>query len=133
MTLTDLLCKIFPYKEMGWKEIGETFYRWTLLKTPWFRVYLHKLDAPRWHPQCHDHPWDFIAILLSGGYWEQITGKNKNRGQHVGGKVYWRKPGTILYRPANFAHNVVTQIGVPNWSIVFVTNKKREWGMVDCR
>lgn len=131
--LTRLLCWLFPYKEIGWKNIQETFYRWTILSTPWFRVYLHKLDAPIWHKECHDHPWNFLAIILAGGYWEQIEGRNKNHGQYCGGNVYWRPRGSILYRSGDFAHNVATQWGIPNWSLVIIGQRYRQWKFLECK
>jgi hypothetical protein len=132
-TIVSVLCKLFPYKEIGWKDIGETFYRWTLLRTPWFKVYLHHLDCVNWHAKCHDHPWDFLAIILWGGYWEEIHNlPYKNIGKRCGGNVFWRRVGSILYRPAFSAHSVATQVGWPNWSLVIVGNKKRDWGFFKC-
>lgn len=96
--LLTLLCRWLPYKELGWREIGETFYRFQLLKTPWRNIYLHFLDAPRPHPHCHDHPWHFWTLLLRGGY-EETTRSGST----------WRVPGTVLYRPARFRHNVRTR------------------------
>lgn len=113
-----ILTKLLPYKEIGWKELNEVFYRFQLLKTPWFNIYLHRLDSPNAHPQCHDHPWSFLAIILKGGYSELHDGKWK-----------WRGPGSILFRPAEWAHNVVT-FGT-NWSIVITGAKKRDWGFVE--
>src|SRR5712664_1923593 len=99
----------FSFKEIGWRDIGEEFTRYQLLKRPWFNIYLHQLFAPIWHPECHDHPWGFIAILLRRGYLEQ-----------VGLKKYRRRVGSVLFRPATFAHNVVAPYGV-SWSIIFTT------------
>lgn len=119
-----LLRRLFPHKEIGWPEIGERFTRFTLLRTPWFNVYLHKLEAPVPHPQCHDHPWSFVAVVLSGGYWEQS----------FGGDWVWRGPGSVLYRHATHRHNVVTPRGVTNWSVIFTTRKFRDWKLMeDCR
>ncbi len=115
-----LLRRLLPHKELGWEEIGEKFTRFVLLRTPWRNFYLHKLNAPVWHPQCHDHPWDFWTLILAGGYWEEVDGR-----------VIWRKPGTVLYRPAEFSHNVVT-VGTA-WSVIMTTKKKRQWGLHDCR
>lgn len=121
MSLESVLNRWFPYKSIGWKEIGETFIRWTLLRTPWFQIYLHKLIAPQWHPQCHDHPWAFVTFILAGGYWEWANNV-----------LAWRGPGTVLYRPAEFSHNVVTHGQQTAWSIIFATKKSREWGFQDC-
>lgn len=106
-----------PREEIGWKELDETFIRYVLLKTPWFRVFLHKLNAPKWHPQEHDHPWNFVTIILKTGYWEK-----SRRG------TFFRPAGTVLYRRAEFAHNVVT-VGTA-WSLVVTGRKRRDWGFV---
>lgn len=108
------------FKEIGWTEIGEKFTRYQLLKTPWFNIYLHQLYAPNWHPECHDHPWGFIAILLKSGYLER-----------VGSTDYRRRVGSVLFRPATFTHNVTTPYGT-SWSIIFTTRKSREWGFKPC-
>lgn len=114
-----LLC-VLPYKDLSWTELGEVFYRFTLLKTPWFNIFLHRLDAKKWHPDCHDHPWAFTAILLKGGYYEYT----KETG------LVWRRPGSILYRPAEWSHNVMTP--TVSWSIIITSAKKREWGFQSC-
>lgn len=108
------------FKEIGWASIGETFTRYQLAKTRWFNIYLHQLSAPNWHPECHDHPWGFIAILLRRGYLEQIGTKN-----------YRRRPGMILFRPATFKHNVITPYG-ESWSLILTTPKSRDWGFAPC-
>lgn len=43
--IEHLLCAIFPFKDIGWDAIGEEFTRFTLLKTRWGNVYLHRLKA----------------------------------------------------------------------------------------
>lgn len=120
MNLIGILTRWIPFKEIGWLEIGEVFYRFQLLKTPWFNVYLHSLSAPNWHPTCHDHPWSFVTLILWNGYKEQ-----------VGTKFFRRRPGCILYRPANFSHNVITPYGTA-WSLVITTRKTRDWGFITC-
>lgn len=108
------------HKEIGWHEIGEEFTRYQLVKTPWFNIYLHQLWAPKWHPECHDHPWGFVAILLRGGYLERVDMVDHHR-----------YPGAILYRPAEFVHNVITPYGT-SWSLIFTTRKSRDWGFKPC-
>ena len=119
--MLKLLIWLLPYREIGWKGIGEVFYRFTLMKTPWFNLYLHRLWAPNPHPQCHDHPWWFYTLILKGGYLETQEGVVWT----------WRSPGTILYRPAEFKHNVVT-LKTPVWSLVLTGPREREWGFLDC-
>lgn len=117
---TNWLRKHFNFKEIGWTEIGEQFTRYQLFKSRWLNVYLHELYAPAWHPECHDHPWSFLAILLWRGYLERtgVTDKRK-----------W--PGMFLWRPATFTHNVITPYG-KSWSIIFTGPKSRDWGFKPC-
>ena len=117
--LERFLRRWFHHKDIGWEEIGERFTRYTLLRTPRFTVYLHQLDAPVAHAQCHDHPWDFVALLLWGGYWEYLHGR-------------WtrRRPGEVLWRPAETSHNVVTR-GV-SWSVIVAGRKRRDWSLLSC-
>jgi hypothetical protein len=114
------LRKYFEYKEIGWTEIGERFTRYYLLRTRWFSIFLHQLNAPHWHQECHDHPWSFIAILLLRGYLEKVNGKDHRR-----------YPGSILWRPATFLHNVITPYGT-SWSIILASPRSREWGFKPC-
>lgn len=115
--MTRFLRWVLPFRDIGWTEIGEEFTRFTVLWTRWGAVYLHRLRAPQEHPQCHDHPWSFVAILLRGGYWE------------YSGEWIWRCPGSVLWRAAEHRHNVVTE-GV-SWSIIITGPRRRKWGFVD--
>jgi len=113
--------KYLPHKEIGWQDIGEVFYRYTLLKTRWFNLYLHQLDAPQWHPVgCHDHPWWFWTMILKGGYDEKI-----------GTEITRRLPGDLLYRKSTHSHDVVTPYG-RSWSLVLTGPKSRDWGFQRC-
>jgi hypothetical protein len=116
-----MLRKYVPLKEIGWKQWGETFTRFILLKTRWFAVYVHKLDAPLRPPMCHDHPWHFWAFVLGHGYYEEMNGK-----------VAWRGAGSVLYRTARSNHNTITKEGRPNWSIIIVSKRVRDWAKTPC-
>lgn len=110
---------LLPQQEIGWKDIGEEFRRFTLLKTPWFRIYLHRLKAELAHEMCHDHPWGFVTLLLKGGYNELHDG------------VWtWHYAGEVLVRPAEWRHNVVTR--GTSWSLVLTGAKRRPWGFMQC-
>ena len=110
----------FRHKEIGWYEYEEKFTRYALVKTRWGALYLHQLNAPKWQPLCHDHPWGFVAILIWPGYLEK-----------VGDRIHRRRPGSILYRPATFTHAVLTPFGT-SWSLVLAGPKSREWGFKEC-
>lgn len=81
-------------------------------------LYLHEFFRSDKSRCPHDHPWSFITVVLRGGYWEHTS-----TGRH------WRRPGSILYRPATFAHSIeVDPTTVKPWSLVLVWEKSRDWG-----
>lgn len=123
--IEKLLRKIVPFKELGWEEIGEHFTRYQLLKTRWFNLYLHQLMAPEWNPRgCHDHPWWFVTLILKGGYLEEAPSATPS--------LDFRRPGRILYRPANFSHDVITPEKTC-WSLVLTGRKSRDWSFHSCQ
>lgn len=46
-------------------------YRWVMLKTRWFQVYLHHFVGDDWSLDLHDHPKRFISVGLWGWYIEE--------------------------------------------------------------
>ncbi len=116
------LLSFFPHKDIGWKEYNETFVRYDIIKTRWFRIFVHNLIAVDAHDSCHNHPWNFVALILKGGYSEYTfeTG------------WVWRPAGSLLRRPAAWAHNVTTK-PAGMWSLVITGPKAFEWGFKSCQ
>ena len=54
-----------------------------------FNITLHKILVSD-EPTLHDHPWDWGAMIIKGGYWEHTE-----HGKH------WRGPGHIRFRNAS--------------------------------
>lgn len=111
-----------PYDTVGWKEIGEVFTRYNVLKTRWFSVYIHQMWAPIAPPLCHDHPWSFVTFIISGGYWETTDGTN----------FKFIRPGLVLYRPAHYTHTVKT-VKRFAWTFVITGPRSNDWHNHDCR
>jgi hypothetical protein len=121
LSLNRWLRARLEHKDLGWREIGETFIRFVLLRTRWFNLYLHFLDAPNENPKgCHDHPWSFLTLILWGGYLEYADGVYRRR-----------RAGRILYRRAEFSHSITTPYG-PSWSLVLVGKRRRVWRFNTC-
>jgi hypothetical protein len=129
--LKQVLNRLFNHEDIGWKDIGETFIRYDLLKTPFGNLYLHNLICPTSHLDengnllCHDHPWWFITLVLKGGYTEMTS---VDRGWIVVGVL---KPGALRFRSAKWSHSVTTsEKGM--WSLVLTGPKSREWSVHTC-
>jgi hypothetical protein len=93
-------------------------------------VYLHHFqdsDAD----EMHDHPWPFVSVILSGGYWERTpaAGWADGRGPT---RERWYGPGRVLVRPANWIHSVrlpgPADKPRPCWTLLYVGRKLRPWG-----
>lgn len=139
MGLLRRLIDRLPCQDVGDGKGSIFFLRYTLLKTRWFAVYLHEFYRGDLDRCLHDHPWDFVSVILRGGYWEHVTfGAAMLEGATFDASVgptsvrFWRKPGSILRRPAEFAHRIELDPDRPHpWSLVFVGRKRRKWGFYE--
>lgn len=120
-----ILRALLPFRDLSWVEIGEEFTRWTLLWTPFFAIYLHRMWSPFPAAKCHDHPWSFLSIPLLRGYCEIIPGDTTFV------TVRAMLPGMIKWHPAEYAHNTFTPFGI-SWSMILTGSKSHKWGFKSC-
>ena len=100
---------------------GPLLIRYILFRCEAWGLYLHHLLRSDDDRALHDHPWPFVSIVLRGGYFEIHD-------QTVSGRKIeaWRKPGSVLLRPAEWRHRVVLR--EPAWTLVIVGRRCRRWG-----
>lgn len=92
--------------------------RWYLVKTPWFGIYLHAIRKPD-HDRClHDHPWNFIPIILWGSYLEELPDD----------QFVVRSAGSVRHMRAEDAHRIDDLSGKVVWTLCLVGRKRRDWG-----
>jgi len=103
---------------------GPLLTRYYLFESPVFAIYLHHLQASDEDRAFHDHPWSFVTILLSGGYWEWHP-------VAAGERRTWRRRFSVLYRPAEWRHRL--ELERPTWTLVFRWRYRREWGFITRR
>lgn len=102
-------------------------YRWFLLKTRWFNVYLHHFINDDWSLDLHDHPKRFISIGLRGRYVELTPdpkGGTKTR--------TWTAPWVRSF-PADHIHRLRMARGWLGeiedcWTLVITLKAVRPWG-----
>ena len=116
--MTSFLTKLFgaPEQINGAHRCPTYLYRWFLLRTQWFKVYLHHFVADDWSRDLHDHPKRFISIGLRGWYIEETPS----------GEQIYRAPWIRSF-PAEHIH----RLRVPSkscWTLVIVLRGTREWG-----
>ena len=101
-----------------------TVYR--ILKLWRISVCVHHFHRADEDPDCHDHPFHFMTIILKGGYWEETQFNNYPK--LVRSK--WRGAGYIGFRKASYLHRIVHISDGPCWTlcIKFTPFIEREWG-----
>jgi hypothetical protein len=125
----------------------------------WFSIKYHQILVSDDFCQ-HDHPWSFLTIILKGGYYEWTPKKQNDSGEYVDSQFsitgeyencHWHKPGSIMYRPANWEHRLelekkkvlVSQTidingivnkfetqEIPAHTLVFTFKVVRDWGFI---
>jgi len=94
-----------------------------------FNVVLHKIVKSD-EPVFHDHPWPFITIVLSGGYWEHTPVLDDN-GRQIADITQWRGPGSIIMRGSKDYHWLELDENVgPVTTLFFMGPQLREWGFL---
>lgn len=119
-----------PIREIRSKSGELHFRRWRVIETPWFNIYVHyiaKSDADR---HSHSHPWNFITLILKGGYVTRIT-------KYVADAAHFRmlpvskylhcKMGSVHRLEYTQFHKI--KLVKPTWTLVFTGKRLNEnWG-----
>lgn len=104
--------------------------RWRIIQTPWFALYLHHIHRPDHERDLHDHPWNFISIILWGGYAEEIAKYNDSAYDIRGDpktKIRTWKRGSVHYMRTEDAHRISSLLS-PVWTLLLCGRRRREWG-----
>tara|TARA_B100000579_G_scaffold79165_1_gene61491 strand:+ start:551 stop:985 length:435 start_codon:yes stop_codon:yes gene_type:complete len=86
-----------------------------------FNITLHKILKSD-EPTLHNHPWNWGALIVKGGYWE-----------HTPDGKFWRGPGSFRYRKSEDLHYLELEKDedgneLPCWSLFFMGKQKTDWG-----
>lgn len=102
--------------------------RWHLHKGNRASIYLHAQVADDPYCDLHDHPSASTSLILSGGYKEFVC----NRVGDVWVPLpipITRRPGDMIYRPAEAPHRLVLPEGSRySLSLFMMAPGRREWG-----
>lgn len=123
--------------------------RYMVFKSEWFCIYIHRFMRSDGSDP-HDHPWNFITYIVSGGYKElfyDVSKPETNKDWFFYGvkelkyTSFWtvrenvRKPGSFAYRKATDIHRVVTdklrrmdEIEDAPLTACIMFNRVRHWG-----
>jgi hypothetical protein len=106
--------------------------RLRIVQTPLFGIYLHTIHRPDEDRHLHDHPWNFISLVLSGAYSENRSVDRFS--------PRLRKRWSVARFRAEDAHEIFYVTG-PNGhalngpneqdvcrTLVLVGRRRRDWG-----
>lgn len=97
--------------------IGTDYMRRWQLRLPWCTLRLHHILRSDDDRDFHDHPMDFISLILSGGYIEHTPDGDQRR----------YLPGDLNRRKAEDLHRLELPDG-PVWTFVLAKPFRRVWG-----
>ncbi len=101
-------------------------YRWHVVpQNDRGNIYFHIQVADDPKRPLHDHPWDNMSVILSGGYVEYLC----HPGYTWPHEIYQREVGDVVQRRATQPHRLLLPDGVPYTMTLFSTGPKiRKWG-----
>jgi len=100
---------------------GEPYLRrYYLVQTRWGSVYLHEIMRSDEDRDLHDHPWNFVSLVLRRGYTEHL----------LGGHTRYCGFSRVIFHRAEDAHKVELSGTGTTWTLVIVGRKRRDWGFV---
>lgn len=91
-------------------------------------IRIHHICTADFDRALHDHPWDFVSVVLRGGYIERRPLDNGHPcfghgSEEVASNTY-RREASMVYRRATDRHRI---INVGNCWTLFITGPKRQW------
>ena len=104
-------------KEIKSKEGDVHFKRWQILKTPFGSIWLHAIHKADQDKHLHNHPWDFISVVLKGSY-KEMTQQG----------IKFQTPGKINVRDGSEYHKILEVESEVVYTLFFVSKPKRLWG-----
>ena len=108
--ITGLPCDVISSE-----EAGEYMRRYHLKYSKLTSIRFHHILASDPQRDLHNHPWDFISVILSGGYTEHTPD----------GSIRYDAP-CVIRRPAEQFHRL--ELDGDAWTYVVTGRVKQRWG-----
>lgn len=93
------------------------FIRYSFFSCKYFSIYKHIITKPDKEKHEHDHPWNFISFIWSGGYTELSNNKK-----------YVRKRFSVKYFNAKHHHRILEIFNDRCITITITGKRFRLWG-----
>ena len=94
------------------------FQRFTIIGTRWFALNVHRIHDHDRDPDLHNHPWNFIGVVLWGSYINQKED----------GKLEFKSTFSISRMNRNQYHKIHSVIYGPVTTLNLMYGKRTDWG-----
>jgi hypothetical protein len=112
--------------DVGGSTAGVYLTRWRLVDSHVIGIYLHRISRPDSDRPAHSHPWNFVTIVLRGGYTEaRFRGDCLQLVEHR-----LLSPKRVLSSPGHF-HRIISLRSVPTWTIIVRGRRRHQWGFAE--
>lgn len=101
--------------------------RWALFETRWLSARVHHIASDDFDRALHDHPWDFVSLVLSGGYAESrpVVQEPCFNGDTELLTTAPRFAGSLAFRRSTDRHRV--RDVMPGTYTLFIYGPGRQW------
>lgn len=121
-------------------SLGDPYmYRWHIVRrgtrlgkllqffTGYGEVRLHAIHHEDHDRDLHNHPTDYLTVILRGGYVEEV--RIDWYGYAAYKHVYWRQPGDIVSAAKARFHRIARLLDGPSYSMFFLkSGNEGDWG-----
>lgn len=104
--------------------------RYVIIRTPFFRVFLHRFHGPDPDRHLHNHPWRATSWILKGGYVEEVAVPDWDR-EHIGpGWDVNHRFVVDVNQLREDEYHRIRAVLPGTWSLVIGGAYFREWGFL---
>jgi hypothetical protein len=136
--LTRLLLRFArPYHKGHLLHADGTPYmrRFGLFETRWLSARVHHIATADWDRDMHDHPWNFVSVVLAGGYTEDRP-PCRHKPQWIDGDelrtASRRSAPSVAFRRATDRH-VISSVDPETWTLFIYGPILQWWGFLHPR
>lgn len=105
--------------------------RWRIIQTPWFGIYFHIIKDIDPNQMFHNHPWNFMSIVLKGGYIERFAKDQSDAQIYEGSRWGWKRFSYHTMHVSEY-HYITDIIGPECWTLLFTGRRQNDpWDFED--
>lgn len=116
-------------KEIRSKAGALHFQRYAIFETSLVSLYIHRIFKADEDRYMHNHPWNFLTMILWGSYVALESGEQSALSLQLNGPdVVAKGPGSVSYMDRDHFHRILSIRSGPVTTLFLAFGKKKPWG-----